>query len=241
MKAIEIHRLHKRYKHVVAVDNLSLTVDQGEVFGLLGHNGAGKTTTVEIVAGLGKPDRGRVRVLGLDPLRERAAVRRVLGVQLQDAALHHALTVRELVRLYRTLYRDGADPDELIGAVGLTGAARTRYDRLSGGQQQRLSIALALVGRPRVALLDELTTGLDPRARRDIWALVENLRADGVAVLLVSHQMEEVERLCDRVVLLDRGRVIAAGTPADLVTEAGAVTLDDAFLALTGRPHQELS
>jgi ABC-2 type transport system ATP-binding protein len=219
--AIEVRDLHKRYGNTVAVDDVSLSVREGEILGVLGRNGAGKTTMVETVAGLRRPDRGTVRVLGLDPRRDRARVRQVLGVQLQESALHHALTVRELVRLYRTFYPRGADPDRLIDALGLSDRRGTRFEKLSGGQQQRLSIALALVGNPRVALLDELTTGLDPEARRQIWSLVERLRSEGVTVLLVSHLMEEAERLCDRVVLIDHGRVVAEDTPAGLIARAG--------------------
>ncbi|MEV0729327.1 ABC transporter ATP-binding protein [Polymorphospora sp. NPDC050346] len=221
MLAIEVRNLHKRYGQVVAVDDVSLSVDEGEIVGVLGRNGAGKTTTVEAIAGLRRPDRGTVRVLGLDPHRDRARVRQVLGVQLQSSALHSALTVRELVGLYRSFYATGADPDKLIEAVGLTGSRGTRFEKLSGGQQQRLSIALALVGDPRVALLDELTTGLDPEARRHIWSMIEDLRAGGVTVLLVSHLMEEVERLCDRVALIDHGRVVAVDTPVGLIAAAG--------------------
>ncbi|GAA2869400.1 ABC transporter ATP-binding protein [Streptosporangium fragile] len=220
MPVIDVTHLHKRYGDTVAVSDVSLAVEEGQILGVLGRNGAGKTTTVETVAGLRRPDRGTVRVCGLDPRRDRRAVRRLLGVQLQDAALHNALTVRELVRLYRGFYAEGADPDGLIEAVGLGERRGIRFDKLSGGQQQRLSIALALVGRPRVVVLDELTTGLDPEARRRIWDLVENLRADGVTILLVSHLMEEVERLCDRVTLIDRGRVAASGTPAGLIAQA---------------------
>lgn len=219
--AIGVEGLHKRYGRVVAADDVNLEVREGEIFGILGRNGAGKTTTVECVAGLRRPDRGRIRVLGLDPVRDRARVRQVLGVQLQDAALHFSLTVGELVRLFRAFYPGGRDPGDLIEVLGLAESRRTRFQHLSGGQQQRLSIALALVGRPRVAILDELTTGLDPLMRREIWDLVEGIRADGVTVVLVSHSMDEVERLCDRVAVLDHGRVLAQDTPAGLVAEAG--------------------
>ncbi|MEV4839150.1 ABC transporter ATP-binding protein [Nonomuraea sp. NPDC049486] len=219
--AVEAERLHKRYRAKVAVEEVSLSVGAGEIFGVLGRNGAGKTTTVEMIAGLRRPDCGTVRVLGLDVRRDRARLRQVLGVQLQDATLHHALTVTELVRLYATFYPDPVPAGELIESVSLTDSARTRFDNLSGGQQQRLSIALALIGRPRVVILDELTTGLDPEARRHMWATVEGLRESGVTVLLVSHAMEEVERLCDRVALLDAGRVVALDSPAGLVRRAG--------------------
>jgi ABC-2 type transport system ATP-binding protein len=221
MPAIEVRGLHKRYGDKVAVEDVSLAVEPGEIYGILGRNGAGKTTTVEAVAGLRRPDRGSLDVLGLDPRRDRARLRQVLGVQLQESALHSALTVLELVRLHRSFHRDGADVDALIEGVGLADRRRTRFENLSGGQQQRLNIALALVGRPRAVILDELTTGLDPEARRHMWAMVERLREDGVTVVLVSHHMEEVERLCDRVALIDRGRVAAVDTSAGLVARAG--------------------
>ncbi|MGW2094307.1 ABC transporter ATP-binding protein [Promicromonospora sukumoe] len=233
--AIEAEGLVKRYRDKVAVDGLSLRVDVGEVLGILGTNGAGKTTTVEMIAGARRPDRGSVRLLGLDPWRDRARVRQVLGVQLQQAYLHGALTVAELLGLYRSFYPDPRPADELLDLVGLEDQRRVRFEKLSGGQQQRLSIALALVGRPRIVILDELTTGLDPRARRRMWATVEHLRDEGVTVVLVSHAMEEVERLCDRVALLDAGRLVDVGTPAALTARAGADTLDDAFVALTGK------
>ncbi len=245
MDAIRTQRLRKTYRRrgrgrgrTVAVDDLDLTVVSGEVMGLLGRNGAGKTTAVEMIAGLRTPDRGQVRVLGLDPRTDRARVRGVLGVQLQAPRLHDALTVRELVRLHRSFYPTGRDPDELIDALGLGEVRGTRFEKLSGGQQQRTSVAVALVGAPRVVVLDELTTGLDPEARRGMWGLVRGLRDDGVTVLLVSHHMDEVERLCDRVTVLDGGRVVARGTPASLVADARLAPgagLEEAFFALTDR------
>ena len=234
MTAIQVTNLHKRYKRTVAVDDLDFTVRPGEIFGLLGRNGAGKTTTVEMIAGLIRPDRGTVRVLGHDPVTERAAVRRFLGVQLQHAALHWALTVGELLRLHRSFHADGVDPDLLIDRLGLSSRRDTRFEHLSGGEAQRVSVAAALIGDPRVVLLDELTTGLDPEGRREVWKVVSDLRADGASVVLVSHQMEEVERLCDRVVLLDKGRLLALDTPAGLIAQTGGTNLDDAFLTLTG-------
>ncbi|GAB2497641.1 ABC transporter ATP-binding protein [Promicromonospora xylanilytica] len=237
--AIHAAHLHKRYGDKVAVDDVSLRVEPGEVFGVLGTNGAGKTTTVEMIAGLRRPDRGHVTLLGLDPQRDRAAVRQVLGVQLQQAYLHGALTVAELIGLYRSFYPDPRPSGELLELVGLTDKRGVRFEKLSGGQQQRLSIALALAGRPRALILDELTTGLDPRARRQMWATIEHLRAEGVTIVLVSHAMEEVERLCDRVALLDAGRVLAVEPPAGLVALAGAQNLDDAFVALTGKQLED--
>jgi ABC-2 type transport system ATP-binding protein len=221
MLAVRADDLRKRYGDREVVAGVGLAAHHGEVLGILGRNGAGKTTTVEMIAGLRRPDSGSVQVLGLDPWRDRRRVRQLLGVQLQESELHAALTVSELVRLYRTFYARPADAGELIDAVGLTEQRNVRFERLSGGQQQRLSIALALVGNPRVVILDELTTGLDPEARRHIWGIVERMRDDGVTVILVSHLMEEVERLCDRVALLDGGRVVAQDSPAGLVAAAG--------------------
>jgi ABC-2 type transport system ATP-binding protein len=219
--AIDVQHLHKRYRDKVAVDDATFSVEEGEVFGVLGPNGAGKTTTVECVEGLRRPDAGTVRVLGLDPLRDREQVRQQLGAQLQESQLPDKLTVGEAIDLYRSFYRAPADARALLGRLGLDGMWRSRYKKLSGGQKQRLSIALALIGRPRVAVLDELTTGLDPKARRDAWDLVEELRDQGVTVLLVTHLMEEAERLCDRVAVIDSGRVVAVGSPASLTEKLG--------------------
>lgn len=231
--AVEARHLVKKYKSKTAVADLSLSIAEGETFGVLGTNGAGKTTAVEMIAGLRKPDSGQVRILGLDPFTDRARVRQVLGVQLQEAYLHGSLTVRELVDLYRSFYPDPMDTEDALSMVELQEKAGTKFDNLSGGQMQRLSIVLALIGRPRVVILDELTTGLDPRARRRIWSTVESLTQQ--TVILVSHAMDEVERLCDRAALIDAGTIIAEGTPAQLRELAGAPTLEDAFVALTGK------
>lgn len=233
--AIIAEGLAKSYRQRIAVADVSLRIGSGETFGILGTNGAGKTTTVEMIAGLRRPDRGSVRVLGLDPQRDPALLRQVLGVQLQDAYLHGALRVDELVNLYRSFYPDPRSASELLELVDLQEQRRTPFEKLSGGQQQRLSIALALAGRPRVVILDELTTGLDPRARRRMWAAMEQLKAEGVTIVLVSHAMDEVERLCDRVAVIDAGKIIAVDTPAGLVTQAGAQSLDEAFVVLTGK------
>lgn len=231
--AVEARHLGKKYKSKTAVADLSLSIAEGETFGVLGTNGAGKTTAVEMIAGLRRPDSGQVRILGLDPFTDRARVRQVLGVQLQEAYLHGSLTVRELVDLYRSFYPDPMDTEDALSIVELQEKAGTKFDNLSGGQMQRLSIVLALIGRPRVVILDELTTGLDPRARRRIWSTVESLTQQ--TVILVSHAMDEVERLCDRAALIDAGTIIAEGTPAHLRELAGAPTLEDAFVALTGK------
>ncbi|MCC9310959.1 ABC transporter ATP-binding protein [Kitasatospora sp. RB6PN24] len=221
MAVIEVEHLHKRYGHVTAVRDVSFQVEQGEIFGILGPNGAGKTTTVECLSGLRQADGGRVSVLGLDPVRQRDELRQVLGVQLQSSGLPDKLRVREALELYASFHRQPADPVELMHRLGLAEKAGARYKKLSGGQQQRLAIALAMIGRPRAVVLDELTTGLDPHARRTTWGLVEQVRDTGVTVLLVTHFMEEAERLCDRVALIDRGEVVAVDTPAGLAARAG--------------------
>jgi len=233
MTAIEVERLRKRYGAKVAVDDVSFTVAEGEIFGLLGRNGAGKSSTVDCVAGLRVPDHGRIRVAGLDPRRDHRELRHLLGVQLQESALPGKLTVAEAMRLYASFYRRPADIAGLLDMLDLTEKRNTRYRGLSGGQKQRLSIALALIGRPRIAILDELTTGLDPVARRDTWDLIDDIRNQGVTIMLVTHFMTEAERLCDRVAILDHGRLAAIGTPAQLARP----TLEDTFVALTaGRP-----
>ncbi|HEY9242358.1 MAG TPA: ABC transporter ATP-binding protein [Streptosporangiaceae bacterium] len=213
---IEVQQLHKSYRDTVAVDDVSFAVQRGEIFGILGRNGAGKTTTVECIEGLRTPDRGTIRVLGLDPRRDRAELTQRVGVQLQHSELPERLRVAEALQLYSSFYRAPADWRALLDLLGLTGQQATRYGQLSGGQQQRLSIALALLGRPEVAVLDELTTGLDPQARRDTWTLIEGVRDRGVTIVLVTHFMAEAERLCDRVALIDAGQVLALDTPAGL-------------------------
>jgi ABC-2 type transport system ATP-binding protein len=213
---IDVQHLHKTYENTVAVDDISFTVQEGEIFGILGPNGAGKTTTVECIEGLRRPDRGQIRVFGLDPLRDRAEVTQRLGSQLQESELPARLRVAEALALYSSFYRSPADWRSLMDSLGLADKAKTQFGKLSGGQKQRVSIALALVGSPRVAVLDELTTGLDPQARRDTWELIGAVRDRGVTIVLVTHFMEEAERLCDRVALIDAGRVVAVETPAAL-------------------------
>ncbi|WP_206784186.1 ABC transporter ATP-binding protein [Amycolatopsis sp. MtRt-6] len=233
MPLIEVTDLRKRYGTRVAVDGVSFTVERGEIFGILGTNGAGKTTTVECLQGLRQADSGTISVLGLDPATDRAALTRRVGVQLQESQLPAKLRVREALELFASFYAEPADIDVLLDQLDLREHARSFFGKLSGGQKQRVSIALALVGRPELAVLDELTTGLDPHARRETWRLVEGVRATGVTVLLVTHFMDEAERLCDRVAIFDAGRVIATGTPTELRAAAGESTLDDAFVTLT--------
>jgi ABC-2 type transport system ATP-binding protein len=214
--AIAVEHLHKAYGQTLAVDDVSFTVRAGEIFGILGRNGAGKTTTVECITGLRKPDRGEIEVLGLDPGRDGRELHERVGVQLQHSALPDRIRVGEAVELYASFYERPADGRELLATLGLEQARDQSYAKLSGGQKQRLSIVLALIGQPEIAVLDELTTGLDPEARRETWALIEGIRDRGVTIVLVTHYMEEAERLCDRVALIDRGKVVALDHPAAL-------------------------
>lgn len=219
--ALVVEHLRKTYPGTVAVDDVTFTVEAGEIFGILGPNGAGKTTTVECVIGLRTPDSGTIRVMAFDPRVDRAQVHAIVGAQLQASALQPQLKVAEILGLYRSFYRDPADVGELLDALGLREKRSAYYRALSGGQKQRLSLALALVGRPKIAVLDEMTTGLDPQARRDTWALIEGVRDRGVTVVLVTHYMDEAERLCDRVALVDEGRIVALDTPTALAEQAG--------------------
>ena len=218
---IEVTGLTKRYGSMAVVDDISFHVDQGEIFGILGPNGAGKTTAVECLEGLRRRDGGQVRILGLDPRTDGHQLHQRIGVQLQETQLPEKLKVREALELYASFYPNPADWRELLSRWGLTDKAGTSFGKLSGGQKQRLFIALALVGNPQVVFLDELTAGLDPGARRATWDLIGQVRAQGVTVLLVSHFMDEVEELCDRVAILERGRIAALDTPAGLVDRAG--------------------
>jgi ABC-2 type transport system ATP-binding protein len=214
--------LKKRYGSVVAVDGLDLEVRVGECFGLLGPNGAGKTTTVEILEGLLAPDAGDVRILGMRWGEHDHALRQRIGVALQETQLADKLTVEETLRLFRSFFEDGRPIDEVIAIVGLEEKRRAWVSRLSGGQQQRLAVACALVSRPELLFLDEPTTGLDPQSRRQLWDLVLDFRAQGGTVLLTTHYMEEAHRLCDRVAVVDHGRIIALGTPDQLIAALGA-------------------
>jgi len=220
--ALAVRGLHKRYADVVAVDGLDLEVLHGECFGLLGPNGAGKTTTIEICEGLLAPDSGDVEVLGRRWSTHERELRHLLGIQLQETQLADKLTVRETVRLFRSFYHRGRDPADVIALVQLGEKARSRVGTLSGGQKQRLALACALVGDPQLLFLDEPTTGLDPQARRQLWDLIGDLRAGGRTIVLTTHYMEEAERLCDRVAIVDHGRAIALGTPRELVQSLGA-------------------
>lgn len=222
--AVVVDDLRKRYGDTAAVDGVSFAVEHGEIFGILGPNGAGKTTIVESIAGLRTGDAGSIRVHGVDPWTDREALTRILGIQLQESRLQAKITVREALELWSAFYDDPLPWRDLAARVGLAGLLAARFSKLSGGQQQRLSIALALVGRPQVAILDELSTGLDPRVRQEVWQLVREVRDTGVTILLVTHSMEEAQHLCDRVAIVDGGRIRALDTPVGLIRAAGAGT-----------------
>ena len=245
--ALRVHGLRKAYSDVVAVDGLDLQVDAGECFALLGPNGAGKTTTIEICEGLLPADSGDVEVLGRRWETDSKELRELLGIQLQDTQLSEKLTVDETLTLFQSFYRDARDVGEVIDQVELGEKRHSRVGGLSGGQKQRLAIACALVGNPQLLFLDEPTTGLDPVSRRQLWELISKFQAEGKTIVLTTHYMEEAERLCDRVAIVDHGRLIAMGTPRDLIESVDvshlpppeprktSATLEDVFVSLTGR------
>jgi len=244
--ALSVRGLRKAYGQVVAVDGLDLEVRPGECFGLLGPNGAGKTTTIEICEGLLPADSGDVEVLGMSWGKDGSRLRERLGIQLQDTQLSEKLSVAETVRLFRSFYKRGRKVDDVIDLVQLGEKHGARVGTLSGGQKQRLAIACAMVGDPELLFLDEPTTGLDPQSRRQLWTLIEEFRATGRTIVLTTHYMDEAERLCDRVAIVDHGHVIALGTPHELIESIAAThpppppraysaTLEDVFVALTGR------
>ncbi len=217
-----VHGLRKAYSDVVAVDGLDLEVRTGECFGLLGPNGAGKTTTIEICEGLTAPDAGSVELLGLRWENDAAALRQRLGVQLQETQLSEKLTVEETLHLFRSFYRRGPAVSEVVAMVQLEEKQKARVGSLSGGQKQRLALACALVGDPDLLFLDEPTTGLDPQARRQLWELIERFKTEGRTIILTTHYMDEAERLCERVAVMDHGKAIALGTPRELIESIGA-------------------
>lgn len=219
---VHVRRLRKAYKQVVAVDEISFEVFKQEIFGMVGPNGAGKTTTIECIEGLRHADAGEVRVLGLDPHQEAYALRPKIGVQLQEAALQDRIRVWEVLDLFTSFYPRSRDWKTLLQQLGLGKNHNVPFSKLSGGQKQRLFIALALVNDPQVVFLDELTTGLDPQARRTMWDLVREIRNEGKTVFLTTHYMEEAERLCDRVAIIDQGRIVALDSPENLIRNLGA-------------------
>ncbi len=245
--ALDVRGLRKAYDDVVAVDGLDLQVRAGECFGLLGPNGAGKTTTIEICEGLLSPDAGNVEVLGRRWESDANELRELLGIQLQDTQLTEKLTVDETLTLFQSFYREALDVGDVVDKVELGEKRSSRVGSLSGGQKQRLAVACAIVGNPRLLFLDEPTTGLDPQSRRQMWDLIARFQAEGKTIVLTTHYMEEAERLCDRVAIVDHGHVMALGTPQELMESIDAsslpppeprktsVTLEDVFVSLTGR------
>ncbi len=235
--AVRCHGLVKRYEDVTAVDGLDLEVRRGECFGLLGPNGAGKTTTIEILEGLTEADAGEVEILGTSWAHDGNALRERLGISLQETQLTEKLTVGETIRLFRSFYRQGRDPEAVLSQLALDEKRDSRVGKLSGGQKQRLAVACALVGDPEVLFLDEPTTGLDPQSRLQLWQIVMDFRAHGGTVLLTTHYMDEAERLCDRVAIVDRGKVIALGTPPELISSLHAANV----IELSSEPEIEES
>lgn len=249
-KIISVENLRKTYGDLKAVDGVSFSVERGEIFGILGPNGAGKTTTLEMIEGLRKIDSGQVEVAGVDVDEKPNDVKSQIGVQLQSSSFFDYLNLKELLVLFGNLYQRKVDPDKLLENVELTEKSKSYVKHLSGGQKQRFSIASGLVNDPRVLFLDEPTTGLDPQARRHLWGLIQKIRADGKTIVLTTHYMDEAEVLCDRVAIIDRGKIIALDTPDNLVNSLLArgfkkeqteklANLEDVFLDITGRSLRE--
>ncbi len=247
---ISVKELVKEYGTLRAVDGISFEVFEGEIFGLLGPNGAGKTTTLEIIETLREPTSGTVTVCGLNIRKEADAIKQQIGVQLQAAGYYPSLTLTELIRLFAGLYNRDVDAEEILGKVALTDKSKAKYKELSGGQKQRFSIATTLINQPRVVFLDEPTTGLDPQARRNLWDLIRDIRAKGTTVVITTHYMDEAEQLCDRVAIVEKGKVIAINTPDALIDklvatgferpkEVKKANLEDVFLNLTGREWRD--
>ena len=222
---IEVSNLEKKYGDINAVNGVSFSVEQGEVFGILGPNGAGKTTTVEMIEGLRKPNAGSIKVCNIDALKEPQRIKELIGVQLQATSLYDNIRVKEALDLFGSYYQKSLPSEQIMEEVSLTEKKHSQVSKLSGGQKQRLSVGLALVNDPEVIFLDEPTTGLDPQARHNIWSIVENLRERGKTVVMTTHYMEEAEQLCHRLAIIDRGKIIAMDTPDNLINKADLSTL----------------
>jgi len=240
---IVVKDLVKRYGSLTAVNGISFEVYENEIFGIVGPNGAGKTSAVECIAGIRNPSSGTVKILGLDPKKDNSELRELIGIQLQEGSLPHNMKVREALQLFANLYQSPQPVEPLLAQMGIAQKANDFYEKLSGGQKQRLAIALALVNDPKVVVFDELTTGLDPQARRAMWEMVRNIHALGKTVLLITHFMEEAEKLCDRVAFIDEGNIVALDTPANLIQSINSTTpdptLEDVFLSITGKEMRE--
>lgn len=218
---IKVKNLQKAYGRLIAVDDISFNVEEGEIFGMVGPNGAGKTTTIECIEGLRQQDNGSVQLLGMNPIENRRTIANDIGIQLQESALPQRIRVAEAMNLFASFYKRRANIDNLLDTMGLTEKRSSSFKKLSGGQKQRLFIALALINKPRVVFFDELTTGLDPQARRSMWELVRHIREQGCTVFLTTHFMEEAERLCDRVLIIDRGKLVSLDTPEAMIRSLG--------------------
>ena len=249
-KIIEVQSLEKKYGDFTAVKGISFSVNEGEIFGLLGPNGAGKSTTLEIIETLREKTRGKVFVDGIDLDMQPNEIKKIIGVQLQTSGYYPGLNLTELIRLFSGLYNQPADINELLDLVNLKDKAKAKYKELSGGQKQRFSIATTLINHPKIIFLDEPTTGLDPQARRNLWNLISDIRNKGTTVIITTHYMDEAEALCDRVAVIDTGRIIAIDTPDKLIDdlvssgferkkEVKAATLEDVFIHLTGKSLRE--
>ncbi len=247
---ISVKKLVKRYGDKTTVDGISFSVKEGEVFGILGPNGAGKTTTLEMIEALRPIDGGEVMLDGLDVRKRPAQVKQIIGIQLQATAFFDKLTLREQLRMFNDLYGANSNPDELLAEVQLTDKAKSYVENLSGGQRQRFSIAAALVNNPRVLFLDEPTTGLDPQARRNLWDLIQQIKKKGITVVLTTHYMDEAELLCDRIAIMDNGKIVTINTPKNLIKEligrgfkkpqhVEQANLEDVFIDLTGKDLRE--
>lgn len=249
-KIIEVQSLEKKYGDFTAVKGISFSVNEGEIFGLLGPNGAGKSTTLEIIETLREKTAGKVFVDGIDLDLQPNEIKKIIGVQLQTSGYYPGLNLTELISLFSGLYNQPADINELLGLVNLKDKAKAKYKELSGGQKQRFSIATTLINHPKIIFLDEPTTGLDPQARRNLWNLISDIRKKGTTVIITTHYMDEAESLCDRVAVIDTGRIIAIDTPDKLIDdlvssgferkkEVKAATLEDVFIHLTGKSLRE--
>lgn len=247
---ITVRDLTKRYGRSVTVDGISFDVREGEVFGILGPNGAGKTTTLEMIEALRPIDGGSVIVDGINVAEQPVKVKEIIGIQLQTTAFFDKLNLREQLRMFASLYGETRDPDELLADVQLTDKAKQYVEKLSGGQRQRFSIAAALVNQPRVLFLDEPTTGLDPQARRNLWDLIRHIKSKGITVVLTTHYMDEAELLCDRIAIMDNGKILTINTPRKLIKElldrgftkqqvVEKANLEDVFIDLTGKAIRE--
>jgi len=236
---ISVENIIKKYGNQTAVDSISFKVYENEIFGIIGPNGAGKTTLVECLEGLRIPSEGFISIMGLDPKTDGYKLRQLIGIQLQEGGFPDKIKAKEVLELFASFYSHSLQVELLLEKVGLQDKADDCFENLSGGQKQRLSIALALINDPTVIFFDELTTGLDPHARRAMWEMISSIREDGKTVILVTHFMDEVERLCDRVAIIDQGRIIALDTPANLISSIDTLvsnpTLEDAFLSITGK------